>query len=69
MEKLHLAAGVQYDEYKRPDQDGNQFARRYWIGGEWLFKKNLSLIGRIEDNVNQNFKHNPLGRVALNWTL
>lgn len=69
MNKLIVTAGIQYDEYKRPDQFGNQFARRYWIGGDWLVTKNISAIARIEDNVNETFEHRPLGRVALNWTL
>ncbi|MGE5238467.1 MAG: hypothetical protein ACM3ON_06675 [Chloroflexota bacterium] len=67
IEKLILDAGVQYDVYERPDQFGNQFARRYWIGGDWLISKNMSAIGRIEDNVNETFEHRTLGRVAFNW--
>jgi hypothetical protein len=69
IEKLILDAGIQYNEYRRPDQDGNQFARRYWIAGSWLINKDLSFIARIEDNVNQNFSNNTLGRIALNWNL
>ena len=69
LEKFIVSAGIQYDEYRRPDQNGENFARRYWIGGDWLITKNISAIARIEDNVNESFKHRPLGRVALNWNL
>jgi hypothetical protein len=69
LQKFIISAGIQYDEYQRPDQFGNQFARRYWIGGDWLIAKNLSAIARIEDNVNESFAHRTLGRVALNWNL
>jgi len=69
MDKLILDAGIQYNEYRRPDQDGNQFARRYWVAGNWLISKNLSFTARIEDNVNENFSNNTLGRIALNWNL
>ncbi|HWR90725.1 MAG TPA: hypothetical protein VN260_10720 [Dissulfurispiraceae bacterium] len=69
IDKLLIAAGIQYDVYRRPEDDGSNFARRYWIGGEWLINKATSLAARIEDNVNENFEHRPLGRIALNWNL
>ncbi|HET6515256.1 MAG TPA: hypothetical protein VFG09_08875 [Thermodesulfovibrionales bacterium] len=67
--KFLLAAGVQYDAYMRPDQDGNSYARRYWAGGQWILNKNLSLVARIEDDVNESFNNRTLGRVSLNWNL
>jgi len=69
MDKLSFDAGIQYNEYRRPDQFGNEFARRYWLAGNWIISKNLSCIARIEDNMNQDFTNNALGRIALNWTL
>lgn len=69
--KLLLSAGAQYNSYKRPDfsSEGSDSAQRYWIGAQYILVKDLSVIGRLEDNINVNFNHNPLGRVALNWTL
>ncbi len=71
--KIIVSAGLQYDTYRRPDQIdlglGDNIARRYWVGADWLIDKRLSLLARIEDNVNESFKHRPLGRVALNWNL
>lgn len=67
--KFAVAAGVQYDAYRRPDNDNNGNAQRYWIGGQWIVNKNISVNARIEDNVNENFDHRPLGRIALNWTI
>ncbi len=69
-DKIAVAAGVQYDSYKRPDVlEGNNDAQRYWIGGSWIATKNISVIGRVETNINENFDHRTLGRVALNWNL
>ncbi len=70
-QKIDLSLGAQYDAYKRPDftDDDYDSAQRYWIGGEWFARKNLSASLRIEDNINENFYHRPLARVALNWTL
>lgn len=68
-EKFSVSAGAQHDAYKRPDDTGDQSAQRYWLGGQWHINKEASLIARVEDNVNENFNHRPLGRVALNWNL
>lgn len=68
-EKLAFSAGAQHDTYKRPDDTGDQYAQRYWVGGQWLISEEAALIARVEDNVNENFNHRPLGRVALNWNL
>lgn len=67
-EKLTLAGGIQYDSYRRPDfsDENYDYAQRYWIGGKWNIGKSSSLLVRIEDNVNENFDHRPLGRIALN---
>jgi hypothetical protein len=67
--ELVLSAGAQYDTYMRPDQFGNNYAQRYWIGGQWFFGKDFSLIARVEEDINENFNHRTLGRLALNWNL
>jgi predicted porin len=68
-EKFLVSAGAQHDTYKRPEDTGDQYAQRYWVGGQWHISKDASLLARVEDNVNENFNHRPLGRVALNWNL
>ncbi len=67
--KISVAGGVQYDAYRRPENLNNGDAQRYWLGGQWIISKNVTLTARIEENVNENFDHRPLGRVALNWNL
>jgi hypothetical protein len=68
-EKVAVAAGVQYDSYRRPELNGTNDAQRYWLGGRWVATKNISVTARIEENVNETFDHRTLGRVALNWNL
>lgn len=70
--KLRISAGAQYNAYKRPesfDGQNDNSAQRYWLGGQYAISKNVSLAARIEENINENFKHRPLGRIALNWNL
>lgn len=70
-ERLLLSAGAQYDIYRRPDfkEDDNDYARTFWLGGQWKFGEKLSVSARVEDNINENFKHRPVGRVVMNWSL
>ena len=68
-DKFLVAGGIQYNAYRRPDNDNNGNAQRYWLGGRWLVNKNVSVNLRLEDNVNENFSHRPLGRLAVNWTI
>jgi hypothetical protein len=67
--KFAFAAGIQYDAYDRPDNDNNGSAQRYWLGGQWAISKNVILNARLEENVNQNFGHRPLGRIVLTWNM
>ncbi len=67
--ELLLSAGAQYDTYRRPDYSDDNYAQRYWAGGQWTFSDKTSLNARLEDNINENFKHNYLGRIALDWRL
>ncbi|MDA8082335.1 MAG: hypothetical protein M0024_01600 [Nitrospiraceae bacterium] len=68
-EKLLVSAGVQHDAYKRPDDEGNRYAQRYWIGGRWQATRAMTVSTRVEDNVNETFSHRALGRVTLDWNL
>jgi hypothetical protein len=68
--KIRMSAGAQYNAYKRPesfDDQNDNAAQRYWLGGQYNINKNWSFIARIEDDIGENFKHRPLGRIALNW--
>jgi hypothetical protein len=67
-DRLSLSAGAQYDSYKRPDDFSGNYATRYWVGGRWRFLPAASLATRLEDNINENFNHRPLGRITLDWT-
>ncbi len=68
-DQVTLSAGAQYDMYKRPEEFSENYATRYWLGGQWRIRKEASMTLRLEDNVNENFKHRPLGRVTLDWAL
>ncbi|HEY4484945.1 MAG TPA: hypothetical protein VI702_01285 [Nitrospiria bacterium] len=68
-DRLALSAGAQYDVYERPDQSGEQYAVRYWVGGRWQAGDEMSVTARFEDNINENFDHRPLGRVTMDWPL
>ena len=65
--KLNLAAGVHYDVYERDRVTGQETARKYWVGGNYKFAKNMSASARIEDDVNARFKNDWQGRVVLNY--
>lgn len=68
--EITVFGGVQYDTFERPDvTTGNNYGRRYWLGGRWNASKNIAVSARLEDNDNPNFKHRVLGRVILDWTL
>ncbi|MDP2167790.1 MAG: hypothetical protein Q8J64_05610 [Thermodesulfovibrionales bacterium] len=69
VKKLTASAGIEHDIYQRPDDSQDRNARRYWLGGSWQLRKNISVSARLEENINENFKHRTLGRMALNWSL
>lgn len=69
MKQFIVFAGVQYDTYNRPELEGDNYATRYWGGGRWIVNKNVSVSARLENDVNENFKHRTLGRVTLDWNL
>jgi hypothetical protein len=69
LKQLIVFAGVQYDTYNRPELEGDNYATRYWGGGRWIVNKNVSVSARLENDVNENFKHRTLGRATLDWNL
>lgn len=62
-----LAAGIQYDVYRRDALTNEEIARRYWMGGKYTITRNLALSGRIQDDVNATYSENISGRMALDY--
>jgi hypothetical protein len=69
MKDLAAFVGIQYDTYNRPELNGNNYATRYWAGGQWIASKNISLSARIENSIDENFDHRTLGRFSVDWKL
>lgn len=63
--KTSISAGVDYDSFDRTDSRSDT-AKRYWAGLKQDIKKNISVVARIEDNVNFNYKNEYQGMFALN---
>ncbi|HUK56895.1 MAG TPA: hypothetical protein VLY20_09590 [Nitrospiria bacterium] len=68
-ERLSLSAGAQYDTYERPDDFSENYATRFWVGGRWGLRNDLSVSARLEDDVNENFTNLPVGRITVDWAL
>jgi hypothetical protein len=67
IKQLELAGGVHYDTYEFDRVSGIETARKYWFGGKYKFSDKISLSARAEDNVNQRYKSDWAGRVALKY--
>lgn len=65
--KIELAGGIQYDVIKRDPLTGEDFARKYWLGGKYKLTDKMSAAVRVEDDVNLNFKEDWQGRVVFNY--
>ena len=65
--KLELAGGIQYDVIKRDTMTGEDYARRFWLGGKFKMTDKMSASVRVEDSVNINYKEDWQGRVAFNY--
>ena len=65
--KLEVAGGIHYDVYERDKVTGEETARKYWLGGKYKIRDNMSASVRAEDNVNARFKNDYSGRVAFNY--
>jgi hypothetical protein len=76
--KLLISAGAQYDIYERPveftpselipvQEEDTDYATRLWIGAQYMLAENLSIAARLEENINENFDHRPLGYVVLTF--
>lgn len=67
VKKLELAGGIQYDVIKRDSMTGEDYARRFWLGGRYKVSDKMSAIIRVEDSVNINYKEDWQGRVVFNY--
>jgi hypothetical protein len=65
--KIELAGGIHFDVYERDRVTGQETARKYWLGGKYKIRDDLSASVRIEDNVNARYTDDWTGRVAVNY--
>ena len=62
-----VAGGINYDVYQRDALTNDEIARRYWLGGKYKLAKNMTVSGRIQDDVNARFETNVSGRVTFDY--
>jgi hypothetical protein len=65
--KWKAAAGMDYDAYERDDMTGQETARKYWVGGRYVFAKDISSSFRAENNVNVNYAKDMRGRLTIDF--
>jgi hypothetical protein len=65
MGKWKAAGGIDYDAYERDDMTGQETARKYWVGGKYVFAKNMASSIRLEDDVNVNYTKDIQGRLTF----
>ncbi len=65
--KWKAAAGIDYDAYERDDMTGQETARKYWVGGKYIFAKNIASSLRVEDDVNVNYTKDMQGRLTFDF--
>jgi len=63
--RASILAGIDYDDFRREDsREGT--AKKYWIGANCAFSKNISAVLRIENNSNYTYDHSFQGIAAVN---
>lgn len=65
--KAQVAGGITYDVYQRDSMTLDEIARRYWLGGKYKLAKNMTVSGRIEDDVNARYETNISGRLVFDY--
>lgn len=65
--KWKAAAGADHDVYERDKLTGRETARKYWVGGRYVFAKKISSSFRVEDNVNVNYTDDIQGRLTFDF--
>lgn len=65
---LQLSGGAAFDVYQKDRMTGATTTQSYWLGTRYKFDKQMSLTGKVQDNVNVgSFKHDFSGRIAFNY--
>ncbi|GFE57802.1 hypothetical protein [Geobacter sp. AOG1] len=65
--KANIAGGFTYDVYQRDSLTNDEIARRYWLGGKYKVANNVAVSGRIQTDVNAQYRHNTSGRVTFDY--
>jgi hypothetical protein len=65
--KLQVSGGIAFDVYQRDGLTGDEFARKYWLGGKYRLAKNMAASLRIEDDVNIRYTSNVQGRFIFDY--
>jgi len=64
---LQLSGGIAFDVYQRDSLTGDEFARKYWIGGKYRLAKNMAASLRVEDDVNVRYTSNGQSRFVFDF--
>ena len=62
-----VAAGFQYDVYRRDSLTNEEIARRYWLGCKYRVTRQVAISGRIQDDVNARYSENISGRFIVDY--
>ncbi len=65
--KANIAGGFTYDAYQRDALTHDEIARRYWLGGKYKLTNSFAVSGRIQTDVNAQYRHNTSGRIAFDY--
>jgi hypothetical protein len=65
--KAQVAAGIDFDVYRRDSLTGDETARRYWLGGKYRLTQNMAMSGRIQDDVNASYTSDVSGRLVFDY--
>lgn len=63
--KLDLAAGIDYDFYKRESMTDDEIATKYWLAARYYFTKKVSLALHVENTESATQDHNFAGWSTL----
>jgi hypothetical protein len=63
--KAAILAGIDYDDFRR-DAARDGIAKKYWVGANYEFSKNIRAAARVENDVNYHYENSYQGRVAIN---
>ena len=63
--KANLGAGITYDVFQRDSMTDDFSAKKYWAGGSYEVRKNMTARLRVEDKVTRQFENEFSGRAAL----